>query len=265
MVNIATFVKASINLNLIKVESNGKVNTEESPLAISEYDKNALEEAIRIKEKLGGKVVAISILTWGPISKKIQDLEKIGREILAIGADECHLVIDEALIGATTLETSIVAANLVRRLGNFDLYITGEYSQDTTSSQFPSRLAAILGLPLATFVNKLEVKEGEVIAYRSIENEIQKIKLRMPCVISVTGEINQPRIPTLRQILQAKNKPLIRYDLKQLSLNLDKAKLEQEIVALEVKRKNIIIEGKSLEEIADKLIDKLLEEGAIKL
>ncbi len=263
--NILAFIKASIDLNTIKIESDGRVNLDESPLMISEYDKNALEEALRIKEKYGGKVVAISILTWGPLAKRASEMEKIAREILARGADECHIVLDENLMNTTTLESSIVAASLAKKLGNFDLYITGEYSQDTTSAQFAARLGVLLNTPVVTFVNKLSIEDKELIVERTTENEIQSIKVNMPCVISVTGEINQARIPTLRQIIQAKNKPLFKYDLKQLGVTIDKREIEQEISALRVKRANIFIEGKSMEELADKMLDKLIEEGILKI
>jgi electron transfer flavoprotein beta subunit len=263
--NIAVFVKPALNLNLLKIESEGKVNIEETPLAISEYDKNAVEEAIRIKEKYGGKVSAFSILTWGPVQKRISDAEKIAREVLSMGADEFHLVIDDNVVNATTRETAIVACSLIKKIGSFDIYLAGEYSQDTTSSQFASRLATLLGIPVVTFVNKIEIQGEEAIVQRSTEYEIETLRVKLPCVLSVTGEINQPRIPTLRQILQAKNKPLIKYDLKSLGVNLDKKAIKQEYLALQVKRKRIFIEGKNLEEVADKLIDKLLEEGVIKI
>ncbi len=263
--NIAVFIKAAIDLNMLKIESDGRVNLDESPLMISEYDKNALEEGLRIKEKYGGKVTAISILTWGPLARRVSEIEKISREILARGADECHVVLDERLTNITTLESSIVAARLAKKLGNFDLYITGEYSQDTTSAQFAPRLGALLNIPVVTYVNKLSVEGKELIVERITENEIQSIKVSMPCVISVTGEINQPRIATLRQILQAKSKPLFKYDLKQLEITFDGRELKQEIFALRVKRESIFIEGKSMVEIADKLLDKLIEEGVLKI
>ncbi|HLI46920.1 MAG TPA: electron transfer flavoprotein subunit beta/FixA family protein [Geobacterales bacterium] len=263
--NIAVLVKAALNLNMLKVDPNGSVNVEETPLAISEYDKNAIEEGIRLKEKHGGKVIALSILTWGPLQRRNQEIERIAREVLSMGVDEFHLILDEAVLNSTTKETAYIAAHLLKKLGNFDLYITGEYSQDTSSSQFASRLAKLLGVNLVTFVNKVELSNNEIIVQRSTENEIEIIRASLPCVISVTGEINQARIPTLRNILQAKNKPLIKYDLNQLGLKIEKAQMSQEYFVLPIKRKKIFIEGKNYEEIAEKLINHLLEEGVIKI
>lgn len=263
--NIAIFYKNSLNLNMLKTESEGRINTEETPLSISEYDKNAIEEAVRIKEKFGGKVIAISILTWGPLKAKSIEAERIGREVLSLGADEVHLVLDEALSNSTTLETSIVASYLLKKLGGFDLYLTGEYSMDTTSAQFASRLGRILNLPVITFASKIEIKGSQIFITRSLEKENQLVSSSMPCIISVTGEINQPRIPTLKQILQAKNKPIIKYDLKSLGVNFGFKALKQIYYTLPVKRKNQFIEGNNVNEIAEKLLDALLEEGVIKI
>jgi len=263
--NIAVFIKAALNLSMLKVDPNGKVITDETPLMISEYDKNAIEEGIRIKEKYGGKAIGISILTWGPLQRRVQEIERIAREALAMGLDEFHLVLDETILNFTTRETALIAASLIKKLGNFDIYITGEYSQDTSSSQFPSRLSKLLGINLVTHVNKIEILGNEIILQRSTENEVQLIRANLPCILSVTGEINQARIPTLRNILQAKNKPLIKYDLKQIGINLEKPIFIQEYFVLPIKRKKIFVEGKNHEEIADKLINYLLEEGVIKL
>jgi electron transfer flavoprotein beta subunit len=264
MVNIATLVKLSLNLNLLKIESDGRVNTADTQLAISEYDKNAIEEAIRIKEKHGGKIVCVSALTWGPVNKKISDAERILREVLALGVDEAHFIIDDVLDNCTPLETSLALASLIRKLGNFDLFIAGESSMDISNSQIPARIASILDIPFVTYVRKVEISGNNLILQREMPNGIETVEVPMPAVISVTGEINQPRLPTLRQILQSKNKPLMKYTLKDLGINLNAKLMKQRIEIRPVVRKNIIYEGGNLEEIAQKLVDNLIQEGVIK-
>jgi electron transfer flavoprotein beta subunit len=261
--NIAVFIKASLNLNLIKVDSSGIVNLEETALAISEYDKNALEEGIRIKEKFGGKVSVFSALTYGPVSKRQADYERIIRETLAIGADEAHIILDEKLVGASNFEVSLALANLVKKVGAFDIYITGEASMDTSSYQFASRLSSLINVSAVTFVRKIEIQEKDVLLYRDLEDEIQIIKTSLPVIVSVTGEINQPRLPTLKQILQSKTKPIFKYSVT--DLELPKFDLSKEIRILPVSRKNIFVEGKNLEEISEKLIKYLIDEGVLKI
>jgi len=94
---------------------------------------------------------------------------------------------------------------------------------------------------------------------------VQIIEAQPPLVVSVTGEINQPRLPTLKQILQSKNKPLIKYTLKDLQIETKAGKLNQWMEVRPVIRKNIIYEGSKLEEIAQDLINNLIQEGVLKI
>jgi electron transfer flavoprotein beta subunit len=80
---ISVFVKPSLNLNML-ISENERINISRTSLVINEYDKNAVEEGVRIKEKFGGKLIIFSALTWGPIEKKMQDFERILRECLAM-------------------------------------------------------------------------------------------------------------------------------------------------------------------------------------
>jgi electron transfer flavoprotein beta subunit len=96
-----------------------------------------------------------------------------------------------------------------------------------------------------------------------LEDEIQIIKTSLPVIVSVTGEINQPRLPTLKQILQSKTKPIFKYSVT--DLELPKFDLSKEIKILPVSRKNIFVEGKNLEEISEKLIKYLIDEGVLKI
>ncbi|MFP3191398.1 MAG: electron transfer flavoprotein subunit beta/FixA family protein [Thermoproteota archaeon] len=258
--NIAVFVKASLNLSMIYIDSDEKINISRTPIVISEYDKNAIEEGVRLKEKYGGKLVVFSALTWGPIDKKSQDFERMLRECLAMGADEAHALIDENLINISSYESSIALAKLVNKVGNFNLFITGEGSMDTSSYQFASRLASHLNLPVITFVRHLEIEEGKIIAERDLEDEIQVVECNMPCIVSVTGEINFPRTVSVKQILQAKSKPILRYNIEE---QIPRIEVDFEIKQISIKRKNVIFEG-SIEEVARMLVGALIKEGILK-
>jgi len=252
---IAVFIKPTLNHNMLRIESN-KIIPEKTPIVIGEYDKNALEESIRIKEKYGGKVTVFSALTWGPLDKRIQELERIARECIAMGADDVHLLIDEQLINSSNFEVALAFSKFINKIDKFDLFLCSEASTDNTSYQFASRLGVFLNLPVLTFVRKIEIEENKVIVERDLEDEIEIVSSYLPCVISVTGEINQPRIPSVRQMLLAKSKPIIKHSLE--GINIPKFNLIQEINLLEIHRKNIILEG-NLEEIAEKLIQVIKE------
>ena len=182
-----------------------------------------------------------------------------------MGADDAHLVVDEALIPGDPQLTALALAELAKKLGGFDLYITGEASMDMISSQVGARLAEHLGIPFIGFARALEVSDSTVRAVRDLEDRLETVEAPLPAVVSVTGEINKPRIPTLLQIRRAFAKPLKTYSLADLGVKVERKSTIEDIRVITVKRKNIIIEGESLEEIAEKLIDALVKEGVIKL
>ncbi len=262
--NIAVLVKASLDPNMLRAKPDGAVAVEEMPLAMSEYDKNAVEAAVQLKEKHGGRVVVLSALTWGPLAKRKSELNQVLREALAMGADEAHAIIDEALVPGDPQLTAKALAELAKKLGGFDLYITGEASMDMISAQVGARLAEHLGIPFIGFARRLELGDGVVRATRDLEDRLETVEVKMPAVVSVTGEINKPRIPTLLQIRRAFAKPLKTYSLSDLGIKPERKAQMEEVKVITVKRKNIIIEGETLEEIAEKLIDALIKEGVIK-
>ncbi|MDT7865070.1 MAG: hypothetical protein RQ922_04220, partial [Thermoproteota archaeon] len=114
-------------------------------------------------------------------------------------------------------------------------------------------------LPIITFVRKINIEGNKILVERDIEDEIQIIESELPCIVSVTGEINQPRVPSIKQILQAKSKPLLKYKLSDLGIDISPTNILEEIRIIQVKRKNIFLEG-NLEEIAEKLTNILKEE-----
>lgn len=262
--NIAVLVKASLDPNMVRADATGRILIDEMPLAISEYDRNAVEEAVRIKEKHGGRVVAFSVLTWGPVDRRAREAEQVMREALAMGADEAHLVVDESIVPGHPAVTARVLASLIRRTGRFDLVLTGEASMDALSSQIAARLGEELGMNVVTYVRRLSVSDGSLVATRDLEEELEVVEVPLPAVVSVTGEINRPRLPTLLQIRRAFAKPLKKYRVSDLGLEIPRpAVVREDIRLLAVARKNVIVEGDSLEEVAEKLVEALRQEGIL--
>jgi len=227
---------------------------EKIPLTIGDFDRVALEEAIRIKEKTGAKVIIFSALTWGPIEKRTQEIEKIARECLAMGADEVHLIIDERLINSSTLEVTEALHALIKKIGDFDIYLASEASSDISSYQFASRLATLLNIPVITFVRKIVLENNSIIAERDLEDRTEIVEFTLPCFISVTGEMNQPRKATVRQILQAKTKPLYKHRMGDLAIIKQSPNFD--IFVKQVERKKILIDG-DVNKIADILVNIL--------
>jgi len=154
MVRIIVCVKQAIDVSQIKVDTaTRRLITVDAPKKISDFDKNALEEAVRLKEKLGGEVVTV---TLGP-----EDAKTTVREALAMGADKAYVVSDPMFEGGDTMATSYVLAEAVKKIGQFDLVLCGEASVDSFSAQVGPRLADRLGLPVVMYVKKLTLEGTE--------------------------------------------------------------------------------------------------------
>ncbi len=263
---IAVLVKASLNPDVIRVEPDGSIDVKSIPLKISDIDRNAVEEAVRLKQKLGWKLIAVSVATWGPISARMKDLKLAVQEALAKGVDEAIVVADDSITPGDQLTTAHAIKTALEREGvRPKLILAGEATIDEVSSQVPGRLAALLGYNYISFARRLEVEGGKVIAERDLEDYVEVVEAPLPAVVSVTQEINDPRPPTLLQIRRAARKPVKTVTSSELG-GLEKPRRRiLEVRGIQVKRKQVILEGDSLEEIAEKLIEALVKEGVLRL
>ncbi len=172
------------------------------PLVISTYDENALELALQLKERLGGKVTA---LTLGPPAE-VKDAIRLA---LAMGADEAVVVDDTTapvLLGA---DKAVVLAAAVRRIGAFDLVLTGCESADWVERAVAPLLAEALEAACITFVARAEGKNGSLVVRRTSEEGFHTIDVRLPAVLSVTSdETIRPRLPKVKDIMAAMRKPV---------------------------------------------------------
>jgi len=228
---------------------------------ISDYDKNAIEEAVRIKEKTGAKV---TILCLGPAEAARTTL----KEAVAMGADEAILVSTGSSYVFSSALTVTALSNAIRKLGSYDLIISGEVSEDIYQAYTGLAVAVQLGIPFIGGVIKMEVKDGKIRVERKLEWEVEVLETPLPAAISVTREINQPRIPTTMQIMKVpltKIKTITPGELGLSEINDkedDLAVLEKLEPARMARRKGIRIEG-TPEEAVEKLIDALKKEGVL--
>jgi len=252
-------MKQAIDVSQLKVDAaTRQLVTASAPKKMSDFDKNALEEAIRIKEKLGGEIVTLTVSS--------EDAKAVLREGLAMGADKAYWVNDSSLQNVDTWGTAYVLAEMVKKTGEYDLILCGDSSLDSFSGLVGPRMAEILNVPQITSVGKVTVEGDAVVAERSLEDASESVKAKMPALISVTREINQPRIPSLMMIMKASKKEIVIWSLKDLNIEQDKISPRTEIVdvlAPKMERKKIMITGESVQEIADKLAKALVQEGVI--
>ena len=262
MPRIVVCIKQALDVTQLRVDpSTRRPITAGVPRKISDFDKNALEEAVRLKQKLGWEVVAITMGT--------EDAKMALREALAIGADKAYLLSDPSFEGSDTLATSYILAKAIRKLGEFDLILCGEASIDSFTALVGPRLAEMLDIPQITYARKLSVDGDVVTAERSLEDCYETVKAKTPVLVTVTSEINEPRVPSLMAIMKASRKEIVIWDAEALEISKDEvgetgsAIQILDAVAPKMERKRILIKAETVEEMAETLAKALLKEGVI--
>ena len=172
---------------------------------INYIDEFAIEEGLLLKEAHGGEV---TILTVGP-EKATESI----RKALSMGADKAVHVSDEAIHGSDAVATAKVLAKALGTI-EWDVAIAGSEATDARGAVVPAMLAEVLGAPQLTQARKVTVDGSTVTIERVTENGYEKVEAATPAVISVVEKINDPRYPSFKGIMAAKNKPI---DVKSLS------------------------------------------------
>lgn len=164
---------------------------------INPYDNYAIEEAIRLKERFGGTVTAISM---GP-----PQADKALRDAIAMGVDDAVLLSDMKFAGSDTLATSYILSYGIKKLGNFDVIVCGRETLDGSTGQVGPEMAHHLNISYITYVSKIHNISDDVMeCSRLMEDHYEELKVCLPVLITVVKEINQPRIPSLKGMLKAK-------------------------------------------------------------
>jgi electron transfer flavoprotein beta subunit len=257
---IIVCLKQAVDVSQLKVDpATRRVITASAPEKISDFDKNALEEAVRIREKIGE--VEVYTLTVGH-----KDAKAVLLEALAIGADKAYFVSDPSFQDVDTSGTAYVLAEAIKKIGEFDLVLCGEASLDSFSGLVGPRLAELLNLPLIASVRRLTVEGNTVVAERTLEDAHETVKANMPTLITVTREINQPRIPAIMMIMKASKKEIVTWTATDLNIEQKKidAKIEViDVLAPKTERKKIMITGENSVEVAERPAKALIQEGII--
>ena len=194
MLNILVCVKQVPDVNLVKIDPvTGSLIRKGVPAILNPLDANALEAAVRTKEKYGGTVTCI---TMGPD----QAAEAL-RECLAAGADRAILLSDRAFANADTLATSYVIVSAAKLFGSFDLIFCGKESLDGATGQMGSQLAERFDASQLSSMSRLlwvDEEKETVTAERELEKGTETAEARMPCLFTVEKTNYRPRIPNLK-------------------------------------------------------------------
>ena len=177
----------------------GRLIRDGVPSIINPDDKNALEQALSIKDENPGTTV--TVVSMGP-----PQADTAMREALAMGADEAILICGREFAGSDTWATSYIIASAIKKIGDYDLILCGRQAIDGDTAQVGPQIAEQLGIPQITYVQNMRIEGGEVVATRQLEDGYTVMSAKMPVLLTAIKELNAPRYMTPRGIFEAYEK-----------------------------------------------------------
>jgi electron transfer flavoprotein beta subunit len=247
----------------IKIAPDGRSVVEDDiKWVMNPYDEFGVEEALRLKEKLGGEVTVV-----GLGAKRVTE---IIRTALAMGADKGILISDPALEGSDYLAVAKALAAVIRGL-DYDLIFTGQRGVDDDNGLVGASLAEFLGIPQLSVITKVEVGDDgkSVKVHRPVENQTLVVESSLPALITSQKGLNEPRYASLPGIMKAKKKPLDEKTVADLGLDSSEfGEAARKITIMELtppprREAGKMVEGETPEEKAAGLAKLLHEEAKV--
>ncbi|OGP54778.1 MAG: hypothetical protein A2Y65_08800 [Deltaproteobacteria bacterium RBG_13_52_11] len=200
----------------LRIDQSGKgIKKEGLVFSLNDWDNYALEEAVRIKEKYGGKVTAITVAS--------EESEDVLRRALALGADEAIRATDPAIEGSDGYAIAKILAAVIKDIP-FDLILTGVQANDNGYAQVGGTLAELLGIPHATLITAMEVVEKRAKVNRELEGGLEEVlDVGLPALFTIQSGINEPRYVSIMGIRKVAQKEIKVHDLGTLGLSPENA------------------------------------------
>jgi electron transfer flavoprotein beta subunit len=215
--NIVVCIKQVPGTTQVKINpETGTLVRDGVEAVVNPFDEYAIEEALRIKERIAGTVV--KVITMGP-----PQAETALRSALAMGADEGYLITDRAFAGSDTWATSYTLARGIKALGETHLVICGKQAIDGDTAQVGPGVAEMLGIPFVAWVRKVEeITLHSIKVERLMEEGYDVVEMPLPGLITVIKEINTPRLASLKGKMRAKSAKIATFDAKSLAAEKEK-------------------------------------------
>jgi electron transfer flavoprotein beta subunit len=214
-------IKQVPDMSQVKFDNeHGRVDRSSAGVEINPFDLNAIEAAVRIKELSNGHIIAISM---GPLSA-----ESSLKDALARGVDEAILLSDSAFSGSDTLATSCIISSAIKKLGDFDLIICGEKTVDGDTGQVGPEIAEHLGIPHVSYASAIKAVNPKLLVSYEMNNVRYTIESAFPVLITVTKDINTPRLPAFSDKMKARKTDIRRWTSADLipDITLDRVGVE---------------------------------------
>lgn len=238
----------------ITVLPNRELSMDNAPLAISQYDLNAMESGKKLAAETKGSMIALSIGATAPLENT-----KIRKDILSRGADELHLVMDDDHAFSDSLQTAKAIAAALKAMDSYDVILCGAGSSDLYSQEVGIQVGTLLDIPVVNNVTGIKVaSENTLEVERTLEEEIEVLEVALPAVLSVSSEINVPSVPNMRDIMKAGKKPVNVIEInEELASTTD---ILEQLAPQQQERRQEVVEGDN-EEAVDALVQFLRKEG----
>jgi electron transfer flavoprotein beta subunit len=264
--NIIVCVKLAPDASDIEIKSDGAISLERAEWIIGGFDLQAVEAGVRLVEAHGGQV---TVLCAGPRQMAQSRLKK---DLLSRGPDALVMVVDERLANAGSALTARVLAGAIQKMGAFDLVLCGEGSSDLYFQQVGLQLGERLGLPTLNAIHKITLEavpengSGCILVERDLEDEVEVLDVPLPAVLSVTSDIHEARLPSMKEILKAGKKPVTEWSLADLGLAEAGPANQPEVISTRAPqqkaRRQELLSG-TPQEAAQKLAEILEREGLV--
>lgn len=219
--NIVVCIKQVPGTTQVKINPDtGTLIRDGVEAVVNPFDEYAIEEALRIRERLGSATV--KVISMGP-----PQAEEALKSAIALGADEAYLVTDRAFAGSDTWATSYTLSTAIKTLGKIDLIICGKQAIDGDTAQVGPGVAEMLGIPFVAWVRKVEeVSETKIRLERMMEDGYEVVEMPLPGLITVVKEINVPRMASLKGKMRAKKAVVTVLDAEKLKPDMEKIGLK---------------------------------------
>jgi electron transfer flavoprotein beta subunit len=242
----------------IAAEAKKVVVGEGMTLVMSPYDEQAIEAALRIRDTLGE--VRITMISLG--SDSVRGVLKHG---FSLGADAGVLLCDPAFEEADSYTTALALATAIKKIGAYDLILTGRQAADWDMGVVGAGIAELLGVPVITLAKDVQVHDGTVQVERVLQDGFETVEASLPAVVTVSNELGAPRTPNLRQVMRAaRQKPTVwsaadvGLEANQVGVTGARLRLEQLLIPVREGRCEFI-EGNAPQELAANLVRRLQE------
>jgi electron transfer flavoprotein beta subunit len=214
---------------------------------MSPFDEQAIEAALRLRDK--GAQCRITAVTFGPA-----ETQRALKKALSMGADDAVHVSNAGLESADSVATAHVLHAAIRQMGEVDLVLAGRQAADWDAGIVGCGLAELLGVPVVTFAKSLQLEDGKVVVERVLDDGFETVEAPLPCVVTISNELGEPRKASLRETMRAAKKPTQNLVLD--GLRLEKTQEREKLFIPEKKIQCDLASG-SAEEIAEALVARL--------